>query len=197
LDLVTPERREAEHLSRQIQGDDIMKRLLQVSGGVTGPGADLYAPSARERPAPGERIHQRVVTLWHVSVAPARSKRIEQCGDLCPSFPRPCAIAHRNRPRQLSHRTRCISPLRPPRLVRYDPGQLDHAHRTQPTDDAHRPRVSRLQPELLAKVSTHTEWPVGSVNGSRGRHTATGAPTRSEQGDARARSDRRDLTALT
>ena len=27
-----------------------MKRLLQVSGGVTGSGADLHAPSARERP---------------------------------------------------------------------------------------------------------------------------------------------------
>jgi hypothetical protein len=90
---------------------------------------------------------------------------------------------------------RCISPIWPPRPVRYDPGQLDHAHRTQPTDDAHRPRVSRLQPELLVKASTHTGWPVGSVNGSRARHTATGAPTRSEPGDARARSDRRDSTA--
>jgi hypothetical protein len=151
-----------------------MKRLVQVSGAVTGSGADLHAPSVRERPAPRERIHQRVVALWHVSVAPARSKRIEECGDLCPSFPRPCARARGNRPRQLSHRMRCISPIWPPRPVRYDPGQLDHAHRTQPTDDAHRPRLSRLQAELVATASTHTEWPVGSVNGSRAPHPLRG-----------------------
>jgi hypothetical protein len=78
LDLTPAERRESEHLSREIQRDDIMKRLVQVSGRVAGSGTNLHAPTAREWATSGQRIHERIVTLRYVSIAPARSASIEE-----------------------------------------------------------------------------------------------------------------------
>jgi hypothetical protein len=146
LDLKTPERSESEHLSRDIQRDDLTKRLLQVGGCVAGSRTNLHAPSPREWPTSGQRVRQRLVTLRCVSVAPTSSKLVEERGHLRRSFRRPRVTVHGNRPRQLSHRTRNIPPIRPPGLIRNDPRQLDHAH----------PHRARL-PVLVA--AAHAEVP--------------------------------------
>ena len=106
-----------------------MKHASQVGGCVAGSRTNLNTPTPRERTTSGKGVLQCVVTLSDVSLAPTRSKGIEQCGDLRGPFRRPGVAVDRNRACQLAHRTSRLTPLRASRLLGYEPRQLDHGHR--------------------------------------------------------------------
>ena len=90
---------------------------------------DLNAQTAREGTSTVKRVCQRLVTLWHVSPAPARRQRIEHRSDLRGPFGRPRVTVEGNRACQLAHRTSRVAPLRASRLLGEDPRQLGDAHR--------------------------------------------------------------------
>ena len=135
---MTPQPGQSEHLSRDVHRDHITKRLPQVSGCVAGSRTDLDAPSARERPA-SSRPRRRACRDARARRGRAnRQQARRRMRSICAARSGVHASRiHCNRPGQLSHRPRGLSPVRPARLLRNRPRQLDDAHRTRPTDQSH------------------------------------------------------------